>query len=187
MPLDMLNNILNDDKESINGIYSNTKLNIAEDKILKIESIEEILKSFDVALEPVKYMLVAMGILSFIIALIVVYIVTSLIIEENKHSISLLKILGYNENEINSLMLSFMFLPSIVGYILSIPFVKAFLGSILNTSLKDMNLAMPIEINPVYSILGYAIIYFVLVISKFISRRRIFNISMVDILKLQKD
>ncbi|MCX7694875.1 MAG: FtsX-like permease family protein [Caloramator sp.] len=187
MPLEMLNQILNEDRNSINGIYSDTKLNIDEDKVLKIENIEEILKSFDVALEPVKYMLIAMGMLSFIIALIVVYIVTSLIIEENKHSISLLKILGYYEGEINSLMLSFMFIPSIIGYALSIPFVKAFLSSILNTSLKDMNLAMPIEINPVYSILGYAIIYIVLVISKFISRKRIFNISMVDILKLQKD
>ncbi len=187
MPLEVLNQILNEDKESINGIYSDTKLNIDDNKILKIESIEEILKSFDVALEPVKYMLIAMGVLSFIIALIVVYIVTSLIIEENKHSISLLKILGYSEGEINSLMLSFMFIPSLIGYIISIPFVKGFLSSILNTSLKDMNLAMPIEIDPMYSILGYAIIYIVLLISKFISRKRIFNVSMVDILKLQKD
>ncbi|GFR36174.1 ABC transporter permease [Thermobrachium celere] len=187
MPLEDLNKIINEERNSINGIFSQQPLNIDSKLILKYESIDETLKSFDIALEPVKYMLVAMGILSFIIALIVVYIVTSLIIEENKYTISMLKVLGYYENEINSLMLSFILLPSVLGYVLSIPFVKGFLNSILKTSLKDINLAIPIEINPIYSLFGFAIIYTVLLVSKYISKKRIFKISMVDILKLQNE
>ncbi|MCX7951097.1 MAG: ABC transporter permease, partial [Clostridiales bacterium] len=187
MPINKLNELLNDEINTINGVYSDTKLDISEDKILKYESIDETLKSFDVALEPVKYMLIFMGILSFIVALIVVYIVTSLIIEENKPTISMLKILGYQDGEINSLVLSFMLLPSIIGYILAIPLVKGFLNSILKTSLKDVNLALPIVISPIYSVLGFAIIYFVLIISKFISKHKIYKISMVDALKLQRE
>lgn len=187
MPINRLNLLLGEEPDSINGVYSNTKLDIAEDKILKYESIDETLKSFDVALEPVKYTLIFMGILSFIVALIVVYIVTSLIIEENKPTISMLKILGYQDGEINSLVLSFMLIPSIIGYILAIPIVKGFLNSILKTSLKDVNLALPIVISPMYSVLGFAIIYIVLLISKFISKHKIYKISMVDALKLQRE
>lgn len=187
MPINKLNELLNDGANTINGIYSDKKLDISEDKILKYESIDETLKSFDVALEPVKYTLIFMGILSFIVALIVVYIVTSLIIEENKPTISMLKILGYQDGEINSLVLSFMLIPSIIGYILAIPLVKGFLNSILKTSLKDVNLALPIVISPMYSILGFAIIYIVLLISKFVSKHKIYKISMVDALKLQRE
>lgn len=187
MPLEMLNSILSEDSNSINGIFSDTKLNIDENKILKYESIEDTLKSFDVALEPVKYTLIFMGILSFIIALIVVYIVTSLIIEENKATISMLKILGYQNNEINSLVFSFMFIPSLVGYLCAVPLVKTFLNSILKTSLKDMNIAIPIVISPIFILIGFTVIYLVLVLSKFITKNKIFKISMVEALKLQRE
>lgn len=56
-------------------------------------------------IQPMKYSLTIMAIFAFIIALIVIYVVTSIIVEENKGNISMLKVLGYKKEEINSLIL----------------------------------------------------------------------------------
>ena len=51
-------------------------------------------------------MVVMMTVVASVVALIIIYLVTSLLIEENRNSISLLKIFGYRRREIRSLILN---------------------------------------------------------------------------------
>ena len=164
--------MMNYEKNSYIGLYSKEKLDIDENLIFKVESKKEIEEAFKSMTEPMKYSLTIMAVFATIIALIVIYVITSIIVEENKGNISMLKILGYKEQEINSLILNTGKIPVIIGYLFSIPILKISMGQPMNISLK-------------YTIIGFVIIYLTYEISKILSKKKILTISMVDFMKAE--
>ncbi|WP_051514998.1 FtsX-like permease family protein [Fervidicella metallireducens] len=175
------------EKGSFIGIYSKYRLPIDEKNLFKIESQEDTIKAFDTMIKPMKYVLAGISIIAFIIALIVIYIITSLIVEENKISISMLKVIGYENKWINSLVLDGTILPVIIGYLISIPLLLSSMQALFREATKKMNIAFPLMINPGYMVAGFVIIYITFLISKFISKKRIFAISMSESLKIQRE
>ena len=77
---------------------------------------------------PTQSMIGFLATVAFIIGVIVIYVVTSLIVEEYKSSISLMKIFGYRKKEINSLLLNSSTIVVVIGYIMGIPLILAALG-----------------------------------------------------------
>lgn len=187
MPIDKFNEMMKLDKGSFIGIYSKDKLAVDENSIFKLENKEDTIKAFDTMIEPMKYVLAGISIIAFIIALIVIYIITSLIIEENKTSISMLKVIGYENKWINSLVLDGTIFPVIFGYLISIPLLLSSMQALFGEATKKMNISFPLMINPGYMVIGFVIIYITFVISKFISKKRVFAISMSESLKMQRE
>ena len=138
-------------------------------------------------IQPLKLTIGSISVISFIIGLIVIYVVTSLIIEENRKNIGLLKILGYRKKEIYSLILNSSSLMVFAGYILGIPLILVFLNSLFNSAAKDMSISFPVTINYIYIILGFIIIYLTYELSKALNRKKINRISMTDSLKSENE
>ncbi|MDU4599622.1 MAG: ABC transporter permease [Clostridium sporogenes] len=161
------------------------KLDIDENLIFKVESKKEIEEAFKSMTEPMKYSLTIMAVFATIIALIVIYVITSIIVEENKGNISMLKILGYKEQEINSLILNTGKIPVIIGYLFSIPILKISMGQLMKKVAKDINFSIPMNISLKYTIIGFVIIYLTYEISKILSKKKILTISMVDFMKAE--
>ncbi|HID0855571.1 TPA: FtsX-like permease family protein, partial [Clostridium botulinum] len=136
-------------------------------------------------IQPMKYSLTIMAIFAFIIALIVIYVVTSIIVEENKGNISMLKVLGYKKEEINSLILDTGKIPVIIGYLFSIPILKISMGELMKRVEKDTNFSIPMNISLKYTIIGFVIIYLTYEISKILSKRKVLTISMIDLMKIE--
>lgn len=185
IPLDKFNTMMNYEKNSYIGVYSKEKLDIDENLIFKVESKKETEEAFKTMIQPMKYSLTIMAIFAFIIALIVIYVVTSIIVEENKGNISMLKVLGYKKEEINPLILDTEKIPVLIGYLLSIPILKISIGELMKRVEKGTNFSIPMNISIKYIIIGFVIIYLTYEISKIFSKRKILAISMVEFTKTE--
>ncbi|MGY0374149.1 ABC transporter permease [Clostridium sp. JNZ J1-5] len=187
MPLNKFNKIMNLPEDSFIGIYSDKTLNIDNSKIFKLGSKTESIAAFNSIIEPLKYSLIIMGLISAIISLIVIYIITSLIVEENKGSISMLKVLGYTNKEINSLIINSGRIPVIIGYLISIPLLIASIKKLMDSVTKGINFSLPININYIYTIAGFVIIYITYELSKYLARKKVLSVQMSDSLKIQRE
>lgn len=183
MPLDEFNNMLGLPAGSYFGIWSSDKLSIPENKLLTVVSVEDMKNAFDSMTQPIQTAVGTMAFMSFIIGLIVIYVVTSMIVEENKDNISLMKILGYRKKEVYSLILNSSSLLVVAGFILGIPLLFASLGTMLKSLTKEMSIALPLRLDYIYLVSGFVVIYFTYKVSKDLSKRKVNRISMNEILK----
>jgi putative ABC transport system permease protein len=183
MPLPKFNSMLNFPSGSYIGIWSTEKLDIPENKLLTTVSKEDIKNSFNAMTAPIQTSIGAMAFMAFIIGLIVIYVVTSMIIEENKENISLMKVLGYRKKEIYSLILNSSAFLIVLGYILGVPLLLASLGAMYKSLTKEMSFSLPIRIDYSYLFIGFVITYITYEISKALSKKKVERISMSEVLK----
>lgn len=183
MPLPKLNSMMGYPTGSYMGVWSNTKLNIPENKLLTTVTKDDIKNAFNSMTSPIQTMIGTMAFMSFLIGLIVIYVVTSMIIEENKENISLLKVLGYRKREVYSMILNSSAFLVILGYILGVPLLLALLGVMFKSLTKEMSISLPITISYNYIIIGFIIIYVTYEFSKALSKKKINRISMTEVLK----
>lgn len=183
IPLPKLNSMLKFPTDSYMGLWSTDKLNIPESKLLTTVTVEDMRKAFDAMTQPIQAYLGVIGFMAFIIGLIVIYVVTSLIIEENKENISLLKIFGYRKKEVYSMILNSSSFIIVLGYILGVPLLMTSLSAMLKSVTKDMNITLPITISYTYLLVGFIIIYLTYEISKLLSKKKVNKISMNEVLK----
>lgn len=183
MPIDTFNSLNGYPENSYLEVYSKKELNISEDKLLMKNEKEDLLNSFETMLEPLNYMIGIIGLFAFIIGLIVMYVVTSLLIEENKLNISLFKVLGYKKKEIYSLIFGSNIILIIIGYLLSIPILFTSLNKFFTIITEEMNVAIPIRINEKNLIIGFILIYITYLVSNALNKKRVNKIQMTDVLK----
>jgi len=187
MPLEKLNNMLKYPSHSYIGIWSDEKLKIPDNELLSTASIDDFKNAFNSMTQVLQSSIGMISFMSFLIGLIVIYVVTSLIIEENKKSISLMKVLGYRKKEVYSLILNSSSFIIILGYIIGVPAVITSLGAMYKSLTKDMNITFPINIDYSYIIIGFIVIYMTYEISKAFSKRKVNKISMNEVLKSVQD
>jgi putative ABC transport system permease protein len=183
IPLDTLNNMLGFPSGSYIGLWSTEKIDIPENKLLTVVTVDDMKKAFDTMTKPLQAIIGSIASISFIIGLIVIYVVTSLTIEENKDNISLLKVLGYRKKEIYSLILNSSRFIVVLGYILGVPLLLGSLTALFKSMTKEMSISFPVTLDYIYIIIGFVIIYLTFELSKLLSRKKINKISMSEALK----
>lgn len=183
IPLDKLNAMLKFPPYSYTGLWSTERLSIPESKLLAFVTVDEMRNAFNTITKPLQAVIGGIAFMSFIIGLIVIYVVTALTIEENKENISLMKVLGYRNKEVYSLILNSSSFIVILGYILGVPLLLASMHALFKSITKDMNVSFPVTINYIYVIVGFIIIYLTYELSKLLSRKKINKISMSEALK----
>ncbi|OAA94512.1 ABC transporter permease [Clostridium coskatii] len=183
MPLDKLNAMLKFPPYSYTGLWSTERLSIPESKLLAFVTVDDMRNAFNTMTKPLQAIVGGIAFMSFIIGLIVIYVVTALTIEENKENISLMKVLGYKNKEVYSLILNSSSFIVVLGYILGVPLLLASMRALFKSMTKDMNISFPVTINYIYVIVGFIIIYLTYEFSKLLSRKKINKISMSEALK----
>lgn len=183
IPLDKLNDMIKFPTGSYMGLWSTEKIDIPENKLLASVTVDDMKNAFDTMTKPLQVIIGGVAFMSFIIGLIVIYVVTSLTIEENKENISLMKVLGYRKKEVYSLILNSSSFIVLIGYILGVPLLLASLSAMFKSMTKDMSISFPVTIDYIYVVIGFIIIYLTYEISKLLSRKKINRISMSEALK----
>ena len=183
IPMPKFNNMMNYPIDSYMGLWSMSKLNIPENKLLATVTKDDIKNAFNSMTAPIQTMVGTMAFISFLIGLIVIYVVTSMIIDENKENISLMKVLGYRKKEVYSMILNSSAFLVILGYILGVPILIALLGNMFKSLTMEMSIALPITISYSYLIIGFVIIYVTYEVSKALSKKKVNKISMTEVLK----
>lgn len=183
MPLDSLDKLVGLPAGSYIGLWSTERLSIPESKLLTVVTVDDMRKAFDAMTMPLQAVIGGIAFMSFIIGLIVIYVVTSLTIEENKENISLMKVLGYRKKEVYSLILNSSNFIVVLGYAMGIPLLLASLKALFKSMTKEMSITFPVTLDYLYIAAGFAIIYLTFELSKLLNRRKVNRISMSEALK----
>lgn len=183
MPDSELNDMLGYPENTHNGVFSDQKLSIDPDQLANATSSEENQKRMESFLAPMQGMFGIMSSGAFVIGLIVIFVVTSLIIEENRETISMLKVFGYRDREVYRLVLSSNTLVVAAGYLLAIPLLIWLLGALFRLIGESANFALPVRISGWSFLIGAIIIFIAYGLAQWSGRRKIRRISLSEILK----
>lgn len=183
MPMDEFNAKLGLPENSYMGLWSTKKLDIPDRQLSGTKSLSETASAMDELLGPMVSMVVAMTLIACVVGLIIIYLVTSLIIEESRSTISLFKIFGYRRREIRSLVLNSSTFIILAGFIISIPVMTASMSAMYGYLGSMINLVLPTIISPLYVVICFAAIMLTYQLSKLMYAKKVNAVSMSEALK----
>ncbi len=183
VPIDEFNKKMGLPEDSYIGLFSTKKLDIPDEKLSGTKSMSELPEAMDEFMGQMISMVALMTIVSSIVALIILYLVTSLAIEENRNAISLFKVFGYRRREIRSLILNSSTFVVVAGFLIGIPVAVASMGSLYGYLGDMINLVLPPIVSPLYVIISFAAIMLTYQLSKWMCAKNIDTVSMSEALK----
>lgn len=99
-----------------------------------------------------------------LMALIIIMVIANIVVEENKKTISLMKVLGYENKRISKIVLNIYTPFIIIAYLLSIPVMTKILKMIVKALLGDTKITIPIEADPFMlgmGLIGLLVAYYI--------------------------
>ena len=118
-----------------------------------------------------------------IMAFVIIAVIANIVVEENKKIISLMKVMGYENKRISSIVLNIYTPIIIIAYLLSIPVTKAILRAIINSVSDNIKMTIPIELDPVLGAIGLLGLLTAYYIAVYLSRRVLNRIPLAVALK----
>ncbi len=155
--------------------------------ILYVEDKQEAIDNFESTSELTRYSVMAMAGFAFLIGVIVLTLITNLIVEENSPSISLLKVMGYKDNEISKMVLN-VYTPIVfLTYIVSVPIAYYSIDAMMKSLVEQTGFSLPVNLTWIMIVLGFVIIMITYFVSLWISKRKLKKVSLQEALKKQQD
>ena len=155
-----------------------------EDDYKVIIKKSDILKQSEIMQRFVKVAVYGLIIVAVILAVIILYILTTLTVEDNIYSISLLKVMGFNKAEIRSMILNSYLTYCVFAYLLSVPITMNLLNLMTWYLSHEFNMYMPMEINLPGILIGFLLIFGIYLMGTINANRKINNISLQEVLKV---
>ncbi len=166
-----------------NVIYSNEELDIPGDKLAYTSDSQSILDILDTAMTALNGFVYGLVFIGCMLGIISVYLIVNMLIEENKSNISMLKVLGYRNNEINRIILSTNHILVVIGFVLSLPLCYGSLSLLSKIAIPFMHVVLEPHIAISSILLNLAIILASYFLSLFLLCRKVDKIDMVIALK----
>ncbi len=168
-----------------NMIYSKHELN--EDDYYLVISNSDIIEQADSMNELMQtFVYVFIGV-SIAIGVMIIYILTSMAIEDQYYNISLFKVMGYNQKEINRMILGGYMLYGLVIFIISIPvsivafrFMEIFFA-------QFYDLLFPMRFYFWHGIVSIIIYFIIFYLSSFQSKHKLDQISLQETMKIYEE
>lgn len=118
-----------------------------------------------------------------VMTLIIIAVIANIVVEENKKTISLMKVMGYPNKRISSIVLNIYTPFIIIAYLLSIPCMITILKAIVKALTGDIEITIPIEADPFMSIMGLIGLLIAYYLALFLSKRVLNKIPLAIALK----
>ena len=122
-----------------------------------------------------------------LIAFSILFVLTALTVEKNYYVISLLKVMGYQKREVRSMILNSYFIYALISALLSIPIALLTLRVIVVVFAEDYGLVLPLEFEWIYIVYTLGAVVLLFFMSTFISRRKIDQIPLQEVLKTYQE
>ena len=150
------------DKAVYSTIYSDNKdfsdmKNISEEdskKIATIINFDDLKGNIETQLDRFNASIYVVIAFASIMAFIIILVIANIIVEENKKTISLMKVLGYKNREISSIVLNIYTPVIVISYLLSIPAMIRFFQMVVKALSSDTEMTIPIALSYPKAILG---------------------------------
>ena len=183
LPLDEFNEYFGYPEDSYIIVTADHELDIDPDLLLSVNSKKNSRESIDETLKPVRYLMISMMIMAAFVSFILMVIIISIILEDSRFTISLMKILGYSDKRISKLLIDFNRYVVIIAFVVSIPLILKSSSKIMGYLSEMMGMHIPTYLNPVHAAIGFALLYVVFIAVKLIMKRKILAIDPAETLK----
>lgn len=184
MPLDRFNAEFGYPADAYIGIWSDKSMTFAQGEIQSTKSIDAIVTGFGKLLDQMGPMIYGLVAAAFLLGLIIIYIVTGLVIDESRTSISLMKVFGYRKKEIGKLILGSNTMIVVLGYLLGIPALLGTVGVFYGSLTESLQVVLPVKLNILYILFGFLIVMVTYEFAKRMCRKKVTRIPMSDALKV---
>ncbi|KGX91398.1 hypothetical protein N781_04355 [Pontibacillus halophilus JSM 076056 = DSM 19796] len=158
-----------------------------EENVLFIEDKQEVIQNFEDTSGLMRYSVFGIAAFAILIGVVVLTLLTNLVVEENSSTISLLKVLGYEDAEISKLIINVYTPAVVVGYLISIPLSMASLDGLMSTVVEETGFSFPVNLTWFTVVISFLLIFVTYFISMFFSRRKLKQVSLQEALKRQQD
>lgn len=184
--LDNFNKMMGLKKGEHSAIISKSPIKIDKDLLYMTNTPSNMKDMLADYMDLMETFIYAIAVVAFIIGIIIVYIIASISIDENKNNIALMKVFGYKKKEINSMMLNGSRIYVVIGYIIGVP-IGYFIIDLIFKIFAELDIGLEAKITLPYILIGFVIIALTFEISKAICSRKIEKIALSEALKTQKE
>ena len=181
--IDSVDNMIGLPGGTYNGIISKESLDIDSSLIASVFDTHSMSDQMDSMMEEMGAMIYVMIFIGIVICIAALYVTIHMMISENKHNISMLKVLGYNSKEINAMMLNTNHLLLPIGIILGLLLSFGGLKVFCYLAADMLNCMIPVVISfrtVLITVAAVSVCYFG---SLFIMRGTAGRVDMVESLK----
>jgi putative ABC transport system permease protein len=160
MNIDVLRNLMKQDKGYYNIVYSDSELDIDRSNVISCITPNQLKDTANNMSEMMMSMIILLISLAVVIYIIVMYLLLKMIIDKSSNHISLIKIFGYQSKEINKLYLGSIFYTVLLSVIISIPIDITILKVIWPFCISNIQGFIFIKIQPItyLIIIGFAMV-----------------------------
>lgn len=180
---DRINSIMEEDVNAYNGLYSMDPVSSDQGPYILMSTGKTTDNDLSNYLSLANQMMGIVVFIAALIAFIVILVVSNLIVDENKKVISLLKVLGYNNKEISSMLMN-VYTPIVVlAYLLSIVAGYYLFKLLIVYTAQTLGMAFPVVITPWQILTGLVLVLIIYRLALFFSKRHLNKISLSESLK----
>lgn len=172
-------------KDIFTGVYSEDKMD--ESKYSSIVTKNDILEQ---SKSMQGFLYVCIGVMlgvSILIAIIILFVLTSITIEDNYYNISLLKVMGYNKKEVNSMIINSYLAYAMIAYFIALPISVFGIDAFINYIGKGFDMVLPFKFELWQIFVGVASIIIIYFIGTINAKRKVNKISLQETLKVYRE
>ncbi len=174
---------------SLVGLGEKKEIVIQNDENALYYSIDDLISGIKSYSQMMNFMIIYISFLAGLLAFIAIGIISKIIISSNKKTISIMKVLGYDAKEINTLLLSGYKWIVIVGTIITFPIAvegcKLYIDFIMGL-VPDMNYPIYVTVSYLDFVVVFGFITTIYFISAKLTTRKINKIKLSESLKVDE-
>ncbi len=166
-----------------NVLLSNETLNIELGRIAAITTKEDMIILANTFMLLNAGMMILCVLVAVVVFVITTYILLKMNIDKSKNNISLLKIFGYNNNEISRMYLDGNYMVIIINIVIGIPLAKFIINKWFPSAVANITMRTRLDVNIslyIYAIIGM-ITVFVLILT--VLKRKVNKVQLTEVLK----
>jgi len=182
MPLDQFNSMTGQPPGSYRTVLSSHEINFDESLLAGVMDARNPEEYEDLSM-PTTLIVGSVTALSLLISVIIIFLVTSLMIDESRNTISLFKVFGYRRKELAKMILNSSAPAVFIGFWLGLPFMLAFGSNLYAYVAEITNMLVPMIVNPLHVLIAFVLIFAVYEITKRLCGMKLEKISMNEALK----
>ncbi len=160
MDIESMRELFGEDEDYYNVVLSDKELDIDEGRLYSVTRKEDVERSSGIFSELMAPMVTMLMTMSIIIFCIVMYLMTSVMIDRAEFGISLLKIFGFNGREVKKLYLDGNRMVIMIGALIGIPVAKMIIDRLFPVFISNVACCMHLE----YKWYHYVMIYTAIVL-----------------------
>ena len=183
MNFDQLNELAGNKEGFYNVLLSNKEIDVPDDYLFKCVSKDDFIAAAESAVNANAALVGILVIAAIAVSIITLYLILKLIADRSQNNISLIKIFGYQNNEVNKIFLGSALIVVIVSILISIPVCRVMVSGIWPKLIAGIQGYINFKLNIASYVMVIVIIMGTYLVSDLLLKCYLKKISFVQILK----